>query len=498
MGKYSVPESIRKYKPKGTMVKCISGYYYVYEYSTVTGSDGKRHTKMGKAIGSIKEGIGFIPNDSFVIDGEISTLDYGEYAVAVSNSGRTLELLKECFNPQDAVMIYVTALIHFIQGYTYLKDIKDYYDMSILSVQYPSLKTGYESLSKLYDALGRRQSGVLRMESKLVEECSRQMAIDGHVIGCTSSEDDLAEKGYKFHKLGEEQINLLIAYDINTGIPLISRIYEGSSTDKVSVKDFVGQIDLKDMLFIVDRGFYSKDNLRIFSSNGNAYIIPLGKNLENCKKAVSDLDMRDRFVYQKGRKGTVIEYKEEIINGERVLTYRDLNESIIEQQNYLRHIDSGNDSYTMESFERVKDYMGVAVLQTSLKDKTPQEIYELYKKRWSIETFYDYFKNKANYVALHEENYYKTQGLAFIMLVSALIHQEVEKATKQVKGKTLQDCLLEARMVKANKRHGVWTVTNCLKKQIELFRVLNAPLTASSLLHTYNLPIVLENQTLPR
>ena len=51
MGKYSVPESIRQMKPKGTMVKCISGHYYVYEYSTVTGADGKRHTEMGKAIG---------------------------------------------------------------------------------------------------------------------------------------------------------------------------------------------------------------------------------------------------------------------------------------------------------------------------------------------------------------------------------------------------------------------------------------------------------------
>jgi len=73
MGNYSVPESIRKHKPTGTMVKRISNNYYVYEYSTVKGEDGKRHTKMGKIIGSIKEGIGFVPNDSFACDSEIST-----------------------------------------------------------------------------------------------------------------------------------------------------------------------------------------------------------------------------------------------------------------------------------------------------------------------------------------------------------------------------------------------------------------------------------------
>ena len=29
--------------------------------------------------------------------------------------------------------------------------------------------------------------------------------------------NDLAEKGYKFKKLGEAQMNLLMAYDVNTG-----------------------------------------------------------------------------------------------------------------------------------------------------------------------------------------------------------------------------------------------------------------------------------------
>ena len=105
MGKYSVPESIRKLKPKGTMVKAISGHYYVYEYTNYTGEDGKRHTKMGKLIGSIREGIGYVPNDSFVRGSEISTLEFGEYALVAANSGKTLGMLRECFNPVDALRI---------------------------------------------------------------------------------------------------------------------------------------------------------------------------------------------------------------------------------------------------------------------------------------------------------------------------------------------------------------------------------------------------------
>lgn len=90
-----------------------------------------------------------------------------------------------------------------------------------------------------------------------------------------------------------------------------------------------------------------------------------------------------------------MEYKDEIIGGYRVLTYRDINESAAEQENYVRHIGRGDKAYTREGFERAKYFMGGIVLQTSLEEQTPQEIYVLYKKRWQIETFYNYFKNKA-------------------------------------------------------------------------------------------------------
>jgi transposase len=484
MGNYSVPESIRRQKPKGTMVKNISGYFYVYEYKSVKGDNGKRRTQMGKLIGSIKPGIGFVSNSSFLCDSEISTLEFGEYAVTLANSHKTLALLNECFNPEDALLIYAVSIIHFIQGFTYMKDIQSYYDMSYLSIKYPSLKLGYESLSSLYDSLGRRQGSVIKMEEKLVASSSGQLAIDGHVIGCVSDENDLAVKGYKFGKIGEPQINLLMAYDINTGIPLLSRIYEGASTDKISVKDLIKQVELKNMLFVIDRGFYSAENLRLFTSDGNSYIIPLGKNITTCKKAVSSLEMTGRFMYQQGRKASVVEYKDEMIDGNRVITCRDLNESVAEQTNYLRHMRMGDKAYTQEGFDKLKDFMGVIVLQTSIMGKSPQEIYEIYKKRWTIETYYNYFKNKADYRSLYQQDYYKTQGLAFIMLVSALILREFEDAVKAVKGKSVQDCLLDARMVKSDKRRGAWAVCNCRKKQVELFELLNTKLAVEIEQHT--------------
>ena len=477
MGKYSVPDHIRELKPKGTMVKCISGHYYVYQYSMSTDASGKRHTKMGKAIGTIKEGVGFISNSSYLVDTETSCLDYGEYAITVANSTDVYDLLKTCFNPEDATRIFIIAAIHYIHGFTYLKNLKSYYDSSVLSLRFKNLSFGYDSVAKLYDALGRRQGPVLEFERKLVEASTRQMAIDGHVIGSTSECNDLSGKGYKFGKLGETQINLLMAYDVNTGKPLLSRIYQGASPDKLSVQDFVTQIELKDMLFIVDRGFFSETNIQLFSCNGNAYIIPLSPHLSNCKKAVSDLTLPERFLYEKSKKSALIEYKEEMINGVRVLTYRDANEALLIKENYIRHMERKEPGYTQESFQKQSPLMGVIVLQTNLTDKSPKEIHTLYKKRWSIETYYNYFKNQAGYSELHVEDYYKMQGLAFIMLVAGLIHRNMENATKDIDGMSAQTCLLEAKMIKIRKNGRQWELCNRLKKQVSLFEKLNTQLS---------------------
>ena len=476
MGKYSVPEEIRAMKPKGTMVKKIPGGYYVYEYRSVT-RDGKRKTEMGRCIGKIDPARGFVPNAAALRDEEVTALDLGEWAVALANSAGTLSLLREHFSPRDAERIYAVAVVHFVQGFTYMRDVASFYEMSALQLRFPGLRLGYDALSRLYGDLGRRQGPVLAFEQALVDRCSGEVAVDGHVVGARSGEGDLAEKGYKFRKLGEEQVNLLMAYDARTGVPLLSRFYEGGAADKVCVGDLLGQAELKDLLFLVDRGFYSEDNLALFTSNGCNYVIPLAKGLDACKEAVSRLEMAGRFVWERGRKSALVEFKEQRVGGRRVLVFRDADEAARMQANYLRHVKRGDGSYTMGKFEEKKGLMGVTVLQTSLEDEAPEEVFALYKRRWSVETYFDYFKNGQDAHTLCMQDYHMMQGLAFVLLVSGLVHREVADALDASGlGISMPEMLIEARKVKAAKRHGVWVACNCKKKRVEFFEKMNTPL----------------------
>jgi len=72
---------------------------------------------------------------------------------------------------------------------------------------------------------------------------------------------------------------------------------------------------------------------------------------------------------------------------------------------------------------------------------------------------------QPGYFLLYAEDYYKTQGLPFFMLISSLIYHEMVGAGKAVEGKSLETCILEAKMVKAHKGYSKWVVCNCQKNR---------------------------------
>lgn len=474
MSSYSVPENIRALKPKGTMVKVIHGKYYVYEYFHVKEND-KWKTKMGKLIGSIDPTLGYVPNDSIVKD-EITTVDFGEYFLSYSLSKNVLDDLKQVFNTKDAYTIYFLSLIHFVNGFTYIKNVSPLYKQSYLSVKYDSLSFGEKTISSLYDSLGRKQNKVNEFENLMIEKSSKELAFDGHCIRSSSDDNELAEPGNKANVFKDDQINVLMAYDINTSRPVLSRVYCGGTLDKISVKDLIERKNLHSILFIVDKGFYSKENIELFSDNDNHYIIPLYSNHKKYKQITSSNKMEGLFVFERSKRRSTVEYHEETINGRTIIFYRDLSQNALESTDYLSKVEEGK--YTMESYLEKKESFGTIVLESNLNESA-EEIYRLYKKRWMIETFYDYYKNRLDVNALHLNDYYKTQGLSFIMLITSLIYSEFTKNIKKEKIKeSVQSILINSRFLKLHKDNkGKWRVENINQKHLKIFQTFKLNVT---------------------
>ena len=439
--------------------------------SSVTGkwtSDG------GILIGKIIEDKGFIPNKRYLkefaqvntseatnfFDDSITDVSYGSYALIKFLSEDILERLEKYFGQEQGTQIYCYGLIMCVNGFTYIDQIDDYYQESFMSVIFKnfSFKMGYTALSTLLRELGKKGNRVKAFEQSLIDESSKSIAIDGHVIRSCSEENDLAEPGYKMNLLKSEQVNLLVAYDTKNNAPLLYRTFRGSSIDK-------------------NRGFYSKTVLNMMSSNGNSYIIPVTSKNSDFVRIKENLQYTSgEFIYSSGRKecARVVFYEEKISETQRMIIFKDLDENNSNRKSFLKCMDENEKGYTMEKYNEVCEYWGVLAIETNVSSPA-HEIYNDYKKRWSIETFNNYIKNDAHFNNLKIQDYYIQHGFDFIMLITGMLHSKLNEAVKNLGKSNIStfDILLKAGHMRMIKQDKIWKLCNTRKKDLELLEKIN-------------------------
>lgn len=483
----SLPENVTRFKPcKCSRIRNDGGVYRVYKYRAVKLASGQWSSDYGHLIGKIVPGEGFFPNKRYqqelagqeplsFPDG-ITDVSYGGYALLLFLSKDILEKLKACFLQERAAQIYCYALILCANGFLHLDQVDDFYQESFLSVQYRkySFKMGYTALSNLLHDLGLRGNPVRRFEQSLIDECSKNVAIDGHVIRSCSEENHLAEPGYKLQELKAPQVNLLIAYDIRAKIPLMYRTYRGSIVDKKSVEDFLLSRSFKDTKFMVDRGFFSETVLELMSRDGNCYIIPLASNNKDLKRIKKDMQYSSgEFIYKYGRKNSarIVYYEERVDEKTRILVYKDMDENNSKRKSYKQLMDAGENNYTQENYDKYCDWWGVYFLQTTAPDPAPV-IYSDYKARWAIETYNNYVKNDADFNDLKLQDYYVQHGFDFIMLVTGLIHEKLNAAVRSMKKSNIStfDLLVKAGHMRMVLRGNEWQLHNTRTKDLELLK----------------------------
>lgn len=480
MARTPIPEEIKQYRPGPcTEVKLISGHYYVYMYQSLKLKSGEWGKKTGKCIGTIIPGTGFVPNRNYHLyqgeeyQDEITVLEYGQYALIEEIAKDIRTALEQCFPADRAAQIFAYACILFANGFVHLDQVQSYYEQSWLSQEFKSFpfKMGKTALGTLLDDLGRRTTRVIKYENSAISNSSA-IAIDGHAIRSCSDENCLGEAGYKFSALKEDQVNLLMGYDVNTNVPLFARMYRGACNDKSTIEDIADLLEFSGILFVVDRGFYSAKNLMLLSSNDNTYIIPVPSNTDVFRKAMKDVKYTDSFYYRSGKKHARIEYTSHRHSDlEYVYVFRDIDENEKCRYNYQHCMELGKSGYTQEKFERSKETFGVYVLQSN-SAKPAEEIFGSYKKRWGIETLYQYLKNKADFNDLMTQDYYKEQGLAFIMLITGQIHQKMISAVKKLDNNAISvhDILLMARCMKMERRGNNWNLKNTRKRDLQILQ----------------------------
>jgi hypothetical protein len=101
---------------------------------------------------------------------------------------------------------------------------------------------------------------------------------------------DKAEYGYNRDKEKLPQINLGLFIGEKSGLPIYYNSYQGSINDKtelVFMLDHTETLGIKNIKFVLDRGFVTEPNLNFMVNNGHKFLIPLSNTLNEAKFIVS-------------------------------------------------------------------------------------------------------------------------------------------------------------------------------------------------------------------
>lgn len=103
-------------------------------------------------------------------------------------------------------------------------------------------------------------------------------------------ENNLAQYGHEYRTTGEKQINMVMGVTLKNKLPLHHKTLPGKIVSVSTIHSFVKELELsgvKDVVLILDRGFYSKRNINEIIDSGHDVIGALASHLKITKNALT-------------------------------------------------------------------------------------------------------------------------------------------------------------------------------------------------------------------
>lgn len=114
---------------------------------------------------------------------------------------------------------------------------------------------------------------------------------------CQAGDIDMLEYGAAKVDAGLPIFNYAVGYDVNNSEPLMYEKYPGSINDVSQLEFMVDKVKgygYKNIGFILDRGYFSKENLRYMDSNGFSFIIMV----KGIKEFISDQIRKQKGTFE--------------------------------------------------------------------------------------------------------------------------------------------------------------------------------------------------------
>jgi len=507
----------------------IGKYVYVYEVTSYWDKEKNQPRQKRKILGKRDLVTGKLIKTSRAGKKEVVKIkDYGNIYF-LNNLWEQIKLKETVEKIYPEEYEEIKTLVNYI-----ICEGKPYYLFSTWAgynyTEMANQKISSQRISELLEKLGNRNN---REDNFFELWIKKQEEIDGIYFDITSISTysrqlAMAEWGYNRDKEKLRQINLGISYGVKSCLPLYYKIYQGSISDVSTLRNLVkyNQVyGIKDMTYILDRGFYSKSNLRALKEE--KVVIPL---VFNSKEAKEILEENKALLLERGRLFTYGESLYYYVKGEKEIEGKQYHyyifrnkeryneqESIflkmlieielkikqakykesMEVQEHIENIAKGYSKYfeikeekgnyyvgqKLSEIEKRIERFGTFILITNQTDTTEIEILRMYKRRDRIEKIFDNMKNDIDRKRLRVNQESRVRGSLFITFLSLILLSHIEnkiRGSKMIKKMTKQEIFYELKKIKITQfNDGFHLINEVSRKSKDIFNEFSIAIPGS-------------------
>src|SRR5690625_506923 len=477
------PEWVIKHREPKTEIKFINGGYYKYQVSYRYNPQKKRTDKItGVLLGKITEEDGFVSSDKHKLRmthaaDSIDIKGYGLSRLFFHLIEPEFEMMKT-FLPDDVCEIIFSFAMYRWAYNSPIKRIPYYYHHDFFSFQFTHKRLQYEKMSYVLKAVGENRTAVVSWMKSLLntspdEKTDRFVMMDSTHVVSKSELLAVNAQGYNSNFDFDEQIRLMYLFSTEIHQPVYYRLINGNITDVKSMTLCVEEMKVEGVIYIADKGFYSKGNIEMMEKEKLQYIIPLRRDSSRIDyeplQAVNFKEKLSYFTYQ----GRIIWYYEYQNEGDHIVTY--LNEGLRakEESDYVNRIEKLPEKYSKEKFiKKLPGFGTLSFIYSIRSKKSCEEIYNAYKQRNEIEVTFDAYKNFLKADLMYMQNRYVTEGWLTGNFIAMLAYHKLfsrMRTSKKLSKYSPKDLIEMSKSIYKLKIGKEWKTSEITKKTADLF-----------------------------
>jgi len=497
----------------------IRGHTYAYEAENFWDPEKKQSRQKRRYLGIWDEASGqIIPK---VAERDVKTTKSLGPAYLLDCIGSEIQLrkkLSESFR-KDGDLILTVAMSRLLHQ-TSLKNLHHVLEDSFLPDMY-SLKESFSSqwLSSFLERLSNKETAMTSFYNSLIIDEDETLIYDITSLSSASRNIDWLEWGYNRDGLDLPQVNLGLVLSLNKHLPLYFKLFPGCISDVVTLKNLVAEIKafgITKSLFILDRGFYSKDNIKEMTDEKIDFILPLpfsvnvgkglisetNRDIENPANArrfggdifyvlesdiqIGEVNAYGYVLFNKKREGLETNsFYNRLIDIESAVIGKEFKNPIGQFKqiagNFERYFEYTVDGETIHLRRRINaisqavNRFGKVILLSATKRRW-DEVLSLYRERDEVEKKFDDLKNELEAMPLRVQKIETLQGLLFIFFISLILRAILLRRAREAElldKKSIEEILMELAKLRAVKVGGKWKLTEISKKQRMIMEKMN-------------------------